>query len=255
MNQTIPYRVEDVTEICLLAGKIMLQSGGETYRVEDTMMRIAEAFGIPESQSFVMPTGIIFGIQGAYPATRLVRITDRTTDLQKVTQVNDLSRQIASGNISLDEALEALKGIDEAKSAYPAWVQIAAAAVASGCFMIMFQGVWADFIPVSIAGGIGLALLIWLHLIIPIRFFAEFLASMAIGTVSVLMVKLGFGHHLDLMIIGSVMPLVPGLLLTNAVRDLMAGHLLSGLSKGADAFLTAAAIGAGIAVVLSVFQL
>lgn len=47
------------------------------------------------------------------------------------------------------------------------------------------------------------------------------------------------------------MPLVPGLHITNAVRDLMAGHLVAGLSKGAEAILTSFAIGAGVAVVLA----
>lgn len=65
--------------------------------------------------------------------------------------------------------------------------------------------------------------------------------------------KLGIGIDLDKIIIGSVMPLVPGLHITNAVRDLMAGHLVAGLSKGAEAFLTAFAIGSGIAIVLSIY--
>ncbi len=56
---------------------------------------------------------------------------------------------------------------------------------------------------------------------------------------------------MDKIIIGSVMPLVPGLLITNALRDLMSGHLVSGLSKGADACLTSFAIGAGVAVIIS----
>lgn len=84
-----------------------------------------------------------------------------------------------------------------------------------------------------------------------IRFFSEFLASLIIGVISMLFVKIGIGEQLDKIIIGSVMPLVPGLLITNAVRDLMAGHLVSGLSKGAEAFLTAFAIGAGVAVVFA----
>lgn len=68
-----------------------------------------------------------------------------------------------------------------------------------------------------------------------------------------LLVSLGLGRELDKIIIGSVMPLVPGLLITNAVRDLMAGHLVSGLSRGAEAFLTAFAIGTGIAVMFTLF--
>jgi uncharacterized membrane protein YjjP (DUF1212 family) len=77
------------------------------------------------------------------------------------------------------------------------------------------------------------------------------LASFIIGLLSFFFVKIGAGQQLDKIIIGSVMTLVPGLLVTNAVRDLMAGHLVSGLSKGAEALLTAFAIGSGIAVVLS----
>ena len=59
LNQTY-----EVIEVCLLAGKIMLQSGAETYRVEDTMTRIAASFGLHDSHSFVTPTGIIFSIEG-----------------------------------------------------------------------------------------------------------------------------------------------------------------------------------------------
>jgi len=251
---TQPVKDYQVTaELCLLAGKIILRNGGETYRVEDTMTRIAEACGFPDSQSFVTPTGILFAIGGANPVTRLVRISDRSTDLNKVTLVNELSRRISGGEWSADEALARLKEIERARGEYPGWLQIAAAAIASGCFLIMFRGGWNDFVPAMLAGGVGYFLLIVLQRLVPIRFFAEFLSSMMIGSLSILFVRTGVGQELDLMIIGSVMPLVPGLLITNAVRDLMAGHLVSGLSKGAEAMLTASAIGAGIAVTLSVF--
>ncbi|GAB2697315.1 threonine/serine exporter family protein [Paenibacillus thermoaerophilus] len=244
----------EITELCLLAGKIMLQSGGETYRVEDTMMRIAAACGYPESQSFVTPTGIIFTVNGLNPSTRLVRILERSTDLHKVTRVNDISRRIARGELDVPGALRLLKEIESGKPAYPEWLQAIAAAVASGCFLILFQGGWSNFLPAALAGGLGFALLIYLHRLVQIRFFAEFLASLVIGAISEGFVRIGFGSNLDQIIIGSVMPLVPGLLITNAVRDLMAGHLVSGLSKGAEAFLTATAIGSGIAIVLAVFN-
>jgi uncharacterized membrane protein YjjP (DUF1212 family) len=110
---------------------------------------------------------------------------------------------------------------------------------------------WKDFIPALITGGVGFTSLIYFHRLVPIKFFAEFLASFIIGMLSYGFVEIGVGQELDKIIIGSVMPLVPGLLITNAVRDLMAGHLVSGLSKGAEAFLTAFAIGTGIAVVFT----
>ncbi|MEO2078033.1 MAG: threonine/serine exporter family protein [Bacillus sp. (in: firmicutes)] len=242
----------DIMEVCLLAGKIMLQSGGETYRVEDTMMRIAAALGIQSTHSYVTPTGIIFSAEGAEPTkTKLIRISERSTDLKKVAMVNSVSRSISSGEINLQEALAQLKEIDSLDVTFPFKYQVAAASLASGCFMIMFNGGWSDFIPSMVSGGLGYLSFVYFHRFVPIKFFSEFLASFVIGLLSVLLVKMGIGEQLDKIIIGSVMSLVPGLLVTNAIRDLMAGHLVSGLSKGAEAFLTAFAIGAGIAVVLS----
>lgn len=249
MQKTNTY---EVMEVCLLAGKIMLQNGAETYRVEDTMVRVAESYDIGQSHSFVTPTGIIFSIEGSEP-TKLIRISERTTDLEKVSIVNSISRKISHGDLSVKEAYSELKQVEKADLAYPIWAQIAAAAIASGCFLIMFQGKWHDFLPAVISGGLGFTGLVYFHRAVEIRFFAEFLASLIIGILSVLFISIGFGHQLDKIIIGSVMPMVPGVLITNAVRDLMAGHLVSGLSKGAEAFLTAFAIGAGIAGIFALY--
>jgi uncharacterized membrane protein YjjP (DUF1212 family) len=245
-------RTYEIMEVCLLAGKIMLQSGGETYRVEDTMMRIADAFGIENSHSYVTPTGIIFSAEGAEPTkTKLIRISTRSTDLKKVAMVNSVSRRITSGELNLESALSLLKELDALDVTFPFMVQVAAASIASGSFMIMFMGEWVDFVPAMLTGGVGYFGFLYFHRYIPIKFFSEFLASFIIGLLSFFLVKIGAGQQLDKIIIGSVMTLVPGLLVTNAVRDLMAGHLVSGLSKGAEALLTAFAIGSGIAVVLS----
>ncbi|THE13823.1 threonine/serine exporter [Bacillus timonensis] len=242
----------EVMEICLLAGKIMLESGAETYRVEDTMNRMAAAFGILSSHSYVTPTAIMFSMSDTEP-TNLIRINERSTDLEKVTLVNSISRKISSGDLTLQEAKHELDALSKKDLSYPVWIQILAATLASGCFTIMFLGTWTDFLPACVAGGVGFAFFIYLHRLIRIKFFAEFLASFLIGMVAYLFIRTGIGSELDKIIIGSVMPLVPGLLITNAVRDLIAGHLVSGISKGAEAFLTAFAIGTGVAVVLAIF--
>ncbi|MHA6483276.1 threonine/serine exporter family protein [Paenibacillus sp. strain BS8-2] len=248
-----PERTQQITQTCLLAGKIILQNGGETYRVEDTMVRIAAAYGIEHSHSFVTPTGLIFAIDGSSHITRLIRISERNTNLSKVALVNDVSRRISGGQLEPEEAHELLRKIDVESKEYPTGLKVLAAAVASGCFLIMFGGIWPDFLPVFATGGLGFLFFLFIHRIVPIKFFAEFLTALLIGSLAIGFVKLGLGHDLDKIIIGSVMPLVPGLHITNAVRDLMAGHLVSGLSKGAEAFLTAFAIGSGIAAILSIF--
>lgn len=241
----------DIMEVCILAGKIMLTNGAETYRVEDTMIRIAHSFGAKEAHSYVTPTGIVFSIEGDQPTkTKLVRINERTTDLNKVTKVNSISRKISNQQLTVEEAWYALKKVEESPPTYSMFIQIFAAALASGCFLIIFKGSWFDFPAAFVAGGVGLLTFIYAQKLVSIKFFAEFIASFIIGLVAMFFVYFGFGLDIDKIIIGSVMPLVPGLLLTNAVRDIMAGHLVSGISKGAEALFTAFAIGSGIAVAL-----
>lgn len=242
---------ERITRVCLLAGKIMLKSGAETYRVEDTMIRIAQAYGVENAQTHATPTAIMFAEDMASP-TNFVRIDARATDLDKVAKVNSISRHISAGNLTVKEAWEKLLEVEENNERFPKWLQILAAGFASGCFTIMFQGSWYEFLPAIIVGIIGYYSMLSFHEILKIRFFAEFLASVFLALAAFLMVSINSGLDLDKIIIGSVMPLVPGLLITNAVRDLMAGHLVSGMTKATEAILTAMAIGAGVVVVLLV---
>jgi len=239
-----------VEKVCMIAGKIMLVSGAETHRVEDTMSRIAMAFGVKNAQSYATPTGINFSI-GIAEFNNFLRISKRTTDLNKIAEVNNLSRQIVAGEFNLEEAYHELQDIEERKSIYAPWLQVLVAAIASGCFVIIFEGTWADFIPAGIAGGLGFTAMLGFERLVDIRFLAEFFGAFIIGVSSYLFIRYGFGVELDKVIIGAVMPLVPGLPITNAIRDLMAGHLLSGVSKGVEATLTAFAIGAGVSLMFA----
>ncbi|MBM7717435.1 threonine/serine exporter family protein [Siminovitchia sp. FSL H7-0308] len=239
-------------DICLLAGRMMAQAGAETYRVEDTMTRMAAAAGFPNSQSFVTPTVVMFNLEPMY-TTHFARVNERGTDLEKIALVNSISRQMVKGEINLNEAQQMLKQLDEKSLSFPAWLQVVAAALASGSFLLMFKGMWIDYLPAALIGGAGFIILLIAHYLSKVKLFAEFFASFVIGGLAVLSVQFGFGRNLDLIIIASVMPLVPGLLITNAIRDLMAGHFMAGVSKGAEAFLTAFAIGAGVALVFSFF--
>lgn len=228
----------------------MMEAGAETYRVEDTMTRIAETQKLPTPQSFITPTGIIFSPGSHYP-TKLIRIINRTTDLEKVALVNEVSRKLAADDYTLEQAYLQLQEIERANVMFPVWLQIIAAAIASACFLLLFEGQWGDVPAALCAGGAGYLIVLLIHDLTKVKFFAEFVASLAVGLLAFISLQIGVGTELDKIIIGSVMPLVPGLLITNAVRDLMAGHFMSGLSKGAEAFLTAFAIGAGVALVLS----
>ena len=241
---------EMVIDCILLAGRIMMESGAETYRVEDTMLRMARSQNLEDAQSYVTPTGIIFSLGRTQP-TRVTSIKTRITDLHKITLVNNVSRKLTSQIITLEQAYDELKNIERTNFFLPMIIQVLAASVASSCFLVLLYDAWSNVPAAFVAGGIGLYVVTVVQEMTRVKFFSEFLAALVVGTIAFLGVKFGYGTDLDQIIIGGVMPLVPGLLITNAVRDLMAGLFTSGMGKGAEAFLTAFAIGSGIALVLS----
>ena len=57
----------------------------------------------------------------------------------------------------------------------------------------------------------------------------------------------------DKTIIGVIMLLIPGMAITNAVRDTLIGDTISGVTKLADCLVWAAALAAGIMIAISIF--
>ena len=103
-----------IKDVVMLAARILLESGAEGTRVEDTMSRIAMKLGYSESNSFVTNTVIQFTLHNeSYP--RLYRIKSRDTNLIKISQANEISRQITHGSISLEDAKKKLEEIYVAK--------------------------------------------------------------------------------------------------------------------------------------------
>ena len=240
----------DEIECFLLAGKLLMQSGAETSRVEDTMLRMAVSQGYAEAVSYATTTGIFF-TAGYDAPTQIVYITRRAIDLGRIARVNDISRKVVEHKMTVQEALTELRRMEQTALGMRAVWNLLFAALACGSFIVLFQGKLSDIPAAAAAGGIGfLAYLLFLRAT-KIKFFAEFIASTAVGCAAGLAVASGIGTELDKIVISAVMPLVPGVPIVNAVRDLMAGHMVSGMTKGTEALLTAVSIGAGIAVALS----
>ncbi|MDK8289979.1 MAG: threonine/serine exporter family protein, partial [Staphylococcus lugdunensis] len=128
-----------------------------------------------------------------------------------------------------------------------------AAAIACGFFLFMFGGVASDCWIAILAGGAAFLTFSFVQRYIQIKFFSEFVASAVVISIAVFFTKMGIATNQNIITIASVMPLVPGILICNAIRDLMAGELLAGMSRGVEAALTAFAIGAGVAIVLLLF--
>jgi len=77
------------------------------------------------------------------------------------------------------------------------------------------------------------------------RFFSKFFSAAIATVIAYACVKLGILDDVDMVIIGNIMTLIPGVGLTNALRDLLVGDSVSGLLRLIEAVLIALAIAAG----------
>lgn len=245
---------ELVMNTALLAGEILLENGAEIARVEDTMMRISRNAGYANANVFVLLTGITMSLPDG-TATQVRPVHSRTLDLEKVDQVNTLSRQFASAEIDVPTFYQQLRQVKVAVQTFPFWLQLIAAVVVSVTLMIAFTGLsqWWVMILTAVAGAAGYAVFYFINHELQIRFLSEFLAALIIGAIADAGVAwLGLSRVAgDAVIIGALMPLVPGVPLMNAFRDTMSGNYLSGPARAVEAILSVCAIGLGIAIMVS----
>ena len=236
-----------IIETTLLAGKIMIENGADMARIDDTLKRIAKNSGVTEPDIFETTTGIMMSIKGAN--AQVIAIEKRRIDLERIARVNDISRAYQAKTKTLKEVYAYLTTLDQTTPDFKLRWLVLAAGVVGATLEIMYNGSWQDFLPTFVISALGY----YLFHVVNTRFKVKFVAALAIGALAVLSVKYGLAKNYSIVIIGSVMPLVPGVPLTNAVRDLLAGHILSGIARATEALLTAVAIGMGIACVLRFF--
>ena len=223
----------------MLAGEMMLRSGAETYRVEDTMHHILKtADHIEMAEVLVIMTGISATIklenEKAVSVTK--RVEERDTNLKLVVDVNEISRQYCGDDLTLEQAYEKLSTLKQfefsRKTTNLAMMGVGVAAIVVGLFLVAFVSAGQDlkFHP----------------------FIQDIFAGFGVAFACCLLKEgLGDQMNMDTVMIGSFMPLVPGMAITNAVRDTLRGDYLSGGARVMEAFLKALGIAIGIGIGLA----
>jgi len=240
----------NILEVSSFAGKILLENGAEIFRVEQTARHICRIYDLEHCECFATPTAIMISIIGKNGEVHSVvrRITKRGVNLRKVALVNEFSRELSDGSSSFEQIKADLKRIDELPG-YPLWFMLLTAAVGTAAFTLVFSGGRLDFWWGFLTGGM-------VHLLVTAmasRSSGPFLTNLAGGGSCALFARvlahLGGGDWW-IITISALMLLVPGMLMTNAFRDLAAGDVLSGLSRAAEALCIAVSLAGGAAFVI-----
>ena len=239
-------------DTAVFAGELLMKNGAETYRVEDTMYRILKKSNLKTVQVLVMMTGFVATLDDPSMDSLTVvrRINSRGTDLELIDKVNVISREFCSDQIPLEVAFARMKALW--REPHESKRNLAAMAALTGGFAVMFGGSAADVAVAAATGFLTAAVLFYCRKIHLHMFLENMLCSVFLAIVVGLAVTFLPGEYSrDLIIISSIMPLVPGAAITNAVFDTLHGDYLSGLARAAEAFVIAAAVALGIGIGMS----
>lgn len=232
-----------ILDLAYEAGAILLENGAEISRVEDTIQRIANYYGVDDINVFVLSNGIM-ATGNNYARSKFIPI--KGSSLDKVVAVNQLSRDVTNGKCDVAQLELRLREIRAMKTK-SALEQIISSALGSAGFCIIFGGGFDDCLISTIAG-----LLLWIFILyIGNRHLSRVMTNVVGGLLAsffcIAMFQFGFGTHLSNMIIGAVIPLIPGVAFTNGIRDLANEDYIAGVTRLLDALLTFFCIALGVA--------
>ena len=236
----------EVMEAAMEAGHILLENGAEIFRVEETINRICKHYGITSGNAFVLSNGIFAtsGSIGEETFAKVQHIPVSGSHLNRVAAVNQLSREIEENRYTIKEVKERLEQICRmpGKSRH---MLILSSGVGSGAFCYLYGGSLIDCLASFI-------------LFVSTPHLSKMVSGIAGGAVATMscmtLYHLGIGEHLNQMIIGSIIPLVPGVAFTNAIRDIADENYIAGSVRMLDAMLVFFGIAMGVGFVFTVFQ-
>ncbi len=239
-----------ILNLAVEIGDIMLQNGGEIFRVEDTVTRILKANDIEEFDVYVISNGIFASAnEDKEDAASVIRhVPLGAVNLNKVSELNQLARDVCSEKVSFPEAWEVTRRIKEEPFGYSNGGTILFAGIGCAAFCCLFGGQWLDCLFAFLVGILEQGLLILFQKKHLSRFLTNLCASLFVTFLSILVLWLGFPVLHDKIIIGGIMLLVPGVAFTVAIRDYYNGDHLAGTIHLVDAILTATLIALGVCI-------
>lgn len=235
--------------------KMMTEAGAEIYRVEESAVRIFRAYGIKQVDVYATTSNIIISLESAEGElfADMRRVGPISTDLEKIDKLNSLVRATTENRPVLDEISEEVNKIKEIKT-YSRFLTIFSYGMIACVFYLFFGGrSTAEFLVSSLCGIVTGLLVSLIDRIGANKFLSKFICSFATCIISFTLLRLKLICGVDYIIIGNIMTLIPGIGLTNALRDLFTGDSISGVLRLIEAALLAIAIAAGYVVTTMIF--
>ena len=237
-----------LVDMATALGYELAMCGAETFRVEDSIHRVLATYGI-DCEVFAITNCLTVSIeaQNGKPLTRMRRIGYHGNNMEGVERFNALSRRICAEKPDPETAIEWLKETKKLCRTYKLPMVLVGDMLGSLGFAMFFGGTLRDGLWSALLGiVIGLVSKVMDDLKAN-PFFSTISSSFFMGLVAYIIAGLGWTDNIDTAIIGALMILVPGLLFTNSMRDIIYGDTNSGINRLVQVVLIAVAIAMGTA--------
>jgi uncharacterized membrane protein YjjP (DUF1212 family) len=202
---------EDLLLFAADTARLLLENGGETYRAEEAAMVVISSQGGVEAECFALSTGLMLSFMADDGRVHSIvrRIKRRGMNLERVSRIDSMLQDLQADRIDIVEAgkrMDAVERIGER----PASAKILASAAGAGFFTLLIG---------SAVSGLILALS---RLKLP-----DFVVTLAGGALAAgatfCLRAAGIAINVDTTTIGVIMLMVPGVAITHAIRDIIAG--------------------------------
>lgn len=233
-------------------GYQLAMGGAETFRVEESIGRIMAAYGI-HAEVFAIPNCLHVSIETpeGTAITRMRRIGSHGNDLDAVEKYNNLSRRLCDEKPELHTAAQWLNKTANTRKVYCLPMHLLGNFLGACGFAIMFGGNYVDSICAGLCGIVVGLVNTFTERLKANQFFRLIASSFLMALLAYLTGICGIANNTDAVIIGTLMILVPGLLFTNAMRDIIYGDTNSGINRIVQVLLIAAAIALGTGAALN----
>ena len=246
---------KEVLSLTVKIADIMLRNGEEIYRIEDTVIHILKAYDVENFDVYVLSNGIFASAnEDKEDACSMIRhVPLGSVNLSKIAYLNQLTRDLCTHKCTIEEGWVRVK---KAKTlpTYPQKIQNFFCGLGSACYTFIFGGTLLDFGFSFLIGTLEQIVLNYLSAHKFSRFLKNVFASAFVSTCTCLLMLTGLPLLQDKIIIGAIMPLVPGITFTTSIRDFHNGDYLSGTIHLIDALLTALCIAVGIIIPMAIFE-
>lgn len=238
----------DILEFAVTTGERMLANGCGTHRIEGLINKILATCKFRNHEIFVTTTGIVITVESAEDGVMTVvkQVPKKMMHTEHISLIEDIVNSFVQGELTAQEALIELKNADS-KAAYPYFVTISAFGMSGAFRTLMFGGQIIDGITSLL---VGMCLGVFIQALNSKKmsgFLVNCCGGFVVGFLAVLLMRFGFGSTLDKIIIGTLMPIAPGVPFVHSVNDVLHGDYTSGITRAYEALFTAAAISTGVA--------